>query len=319
MKHPSISIAMATYNGEKFIAKQLDSILQQTFEDWELVVCDDKSTDKTFEILNEFKKNDSRLKIHENTTNLGFKKNFEKITSICSGEFIVFCDQDDIWTPDHIETLYREIENYDCICANAQMIDDNGNSLGITMRDFIPVHILPTNNKFFYKHELYGNIVQGAACMIRRSLLEKALPIPESVKFHDWWFALMACEHGGCKYIDKTILQYRRHDANVSQCDKFDLKEAILLFFRKRDSWISSYQDSILLLNEFEKRNPASQRLNWIHSAKRFYLSLLNNNDYIWRFIHYFKNYNIIQLSFKRNLMTFTYRLLALAIKGVKI
>lgn len=314
-----ISIAIATYNGEQFIRQQMDSILAQTMSDYEIVICDDCSTDKTTSILENYASHHSRIKIFKNDQNLGFKKNFEKAISLCRGKYIALCDQDDIWNPNHLKILYNKISSNDCVCANAQLIDDKGIPMGITMRDFIPAHILPTNNEFFYKHELYGNIVQGAACMIRRSLLEKALPIPESVKFHDWWFALMACEHGGCKYIDKTILQYRRHDANVSQCDKFDLKEAILLFFRKRDSWISSYQDSILLLNEFEKRNPASQRLNWIHSAKRFYLSLLNNNDYIWRFIHYFKNYNIIQLSFKRNFMTFTYRLFALATKGVKI
>ena len=314
-----ISIALATYNGEQFIRQQMDSILAQTMSDYEIVICDDCSTDETISILENYASRYSRIKIFKNKQNLGFKKNFEKAISLCRGKYIALCDQDDIWNPDHLEILYSEISTNDCICANAQMIDDNGIPMGITMREFIPAHILPTNNQFFYKHELYGNIVQGAACMIRRSLLEKALPIPESVRFHDWWFALIACEHGGCKYIDKTILQYRRHDANASKCDKFGSKEAFLLFFRKRDTWISSYRDSISLLKEFEKRNPTSQHLNLIHNAQRFYLSLSNNNDYIWRFVHYFTNYNVIQLSFKRNFLTFTFRLLALAIKGVKI
>lgn len=314
-----ISIALATYNGERFIREQIDSILNQTLSDFEIIVCDDCSTDNTVGIIKDYAAKDSRIKIYTNDRNLGFKKNFERILTLCHGDLIAFCDQDDIWTPDHLQVLLESLENHLCVCANAQMIDENGFPMNITMRDFIPAHILPTNNEFFYKHELYGNIVQGAACMIRRSLLEKALPIPESAKFHDWWFALTACEHGGCKYIDKTILQYRRHEANASKCGKFGLKEAFLLFFKKRDTWTSSYQDSILLLKEFEKRNPSSTYLNLIQNAKRFYLSLLNNNDYIWRFVHYFKNYNVIQLSFKRNFMTFTYRLLALAIKGIKI
>lgn len=314
-----ISIALATYNGERFIREQIDSILNQTLSDFEIIVCDDCSADNTVNIIKDYATKDSRIKIYTNVRNLGFKKNFEHILTLCHGGYIAFCDQDDIWVPDHLQILLEKIENHDCVCANAQMIDDNGNPMGITMRDFIPAHILPTNNEFFYKHELYGNIVQGTACMIRRGLLEKALPIPESVKFHDWWFALIACEHGGCKYIDKTILQYRRHEANASKCDKFGLKEAVLLFFKKRDPWKYSYQDSILLLQEFENRNPASPYLNLIHNAKRFYLSLLNNDDFIWRFAHYFKNYNVIQLSFKRNFVTFVYRLLALAIKGIKV
>ena len=91
-----ISIAMATYNGELFIREQLDSILTQTLSDWELIVCDDGSTDNTLSILQEYANNDSRIKIYQNETNLGFKRNFEKAIGLCSGEYIALCDQDDI-------------------------------------------------------------------------------------------------------------------------------------------------------------------------------------------------------------------------------
>ncbi len=100
-----ISIALATYNGSKFLREQLDSILSQSMTDFEVIVCDDCSTDDTVKILYEYAAKDTRFNIHEHETNLGFKKNFEHILSLCKGEFIAFCDQNDIWEPNHIHTL----------------------------------------------------------------------------------------------------------------------------------------------------------------------------------------------------------------------
>ena len=104
-----ISIAMTTYNGEKYISAQIDSILSQTVSDFELVVCDDVSTDNTVDILKDYALKDCRLKLCCNGQNLGFKNNFAKAISLCKGEYIAFCDQDDVWTNDHLEVLLREI------------------------------------------------------------------------------------------------------------------------------------------------------------------------------------------------------------------
>ena len=90
-----ISIAMATYNGEKNIKEQIESILNQTLKEFELIICDDASTDNTVPILTSFAEKDKRIKILKNEQNLGFKKNFEKILFHCTGEYIAFCDQDD--------------------------------------------------------------------------------------------------------------------------------------------------------------------------------------------------------------------------------
>lgn len=104
-----ISIAMATYNGEKYLREQLDSILVQTISDFELIICDDCSNDSTRKILSEYAKKDSRIKVIFNEQNLGFVKNFEKTISFCNGEYIAFSDQDDIWLPNHLEVLLSEI------------------------------------------------------------------------------------------------------------------------------------------------------------------------------------------------------------------
>ena len=106
-----ISIAMATYNGAEFVAEQIESILMQTYTDFELIISDDCSKDNTVEILNQFASKDKRIKVIVNEKNLGFKKNFEKIISLCKGDYIAFCDQDDIWTLDHLEILLNEIKD----------------------------------------------------------------------------------------------------------------------------------------------------------------------------------------------------------------
>lgn len=117
-----ISIAMATYNGEKYLREQLDSILAQTVQDFELVVCDDCSTDSTVRILEEYVEKDARIKIFCNEQNLGFVKNFEKAISLCQGECIALSDQDDVWLPEHLQVLLENIGEKDLCGTDASQI-----------------------------------------------------------------------------------------------------------------------------------------------------------------------------------------------------
>ena len=101
-----IGIAMTTYNGEKYLKEQIDSILNQTVSDFELIVCDDVSSDSTMDILNDYAEKDDRIHVFRNEENLGFLKNFEKAIRICldrSAEYVALADQDDIWTENHLE------------------------------------------------------------------------------------------------------------------------------------------------------------------------------------------------------------------------
>ena len=103
-----IGIAMTTYNGEKYLKEQIDSILNQTVSDFELIVCDDVSSDSTMDILNGYAAKDSRVHVFRNEENLGFLKNFEKAIRICldrGAEYVALADQDDIWTENHLEVL----------------------------------------------------------------------------------------------------------------------------------------------------------------------------------------------------------------------
>lgn len=114
-----VSIALAAYNGKKFITEQIESILDQSFQDFEIIIRDDCSTDGTYDLLRQFARKDSRIIIKKNEHNLGFSKNFKLIVDDCTGKYIAFSDQDDIWEPKHLEILLSIIGNKDVACGNA--------------------------------------------------------------------------------------------------------------------------------------------------------------------------------------------------------
>jgi len=214
-----ISIAMATYNGAKYIREQIDSILSQTIQDFELVICDDCSSDGTLTILQEYSNKDERLKLFQNHTNLGFKKNFEKAMGLCRGDYIALCDQDDIWYPNHLEILLKSFsDQYQIVCGDALLIDSSGNMLGESLSHLLGMDKCPENNIDIARHILLGKgSFQGAAMLIRRSLLKYALPIADNCKYHDVWLSSFACFCGGFKYIDNPLLYHRRHEREVTK------------------------------------------------------------------------------------------------------
>lgn len=213
----SVSIALTTYNGQRFLREQLDSILSQTIDFKELIVCDDNSSDSTLDILQEFQGKDPRIKVHQNEKNLGFKKNFEKALRLCTGDFIALCDQDDIWTPDHLEILRNGIGDKMLCCGNASLMDADGASLNMTLTEVKNFRGSQSENQSIFKFiTYYQNPFQGASMLMRKKFLEYAMPIPESVKYHDVWFSHIATLSDSFVFVDKPVNNYRMHLDNAS-------------------------------------------------------------------------------------------------------
>lgn len=212
-----ISIAMATYNGAKYLPEQIDSILSQTIQDIEIVISDDCSTDNSWSVLEKYAAQDRRIKIFRNEVNLGFKRNFEKAIGLTKGEYIALCDQDDIWTSDHLEILLAKISNKMISAGNSELIDGNGNRIGITLKE-LEVFDVEDSDELHnaLSFLLFRNPVQGAAMMIRREFFSKALPIPDDIKYHDAWFVVLSCFYGGLNYSNRVINFYRMHGDNVT-------------------------------------------------------------------------------------------------------
>ena len=212
-----ISIAMATYNGELFIREQLDSILTQTFCDWELIVCDDRSSDQTLSILQEYANSDSRIKIYQNEVNLGFKQNFEKAIGLCIGEYIALCDQDDIWYPNHLEILYNQIGNYSLSIGNSDIVDVNNKYLNKRMSDTDGIYFIPKDTrKLLFREFFNSNPFQGASMLLKADFAKKCLPIPTEINYHDTWISTCACLADGLIYTYDSITRYRQHNKNVT-------------------------------------------------------------------------------------------------------
>lgn len=205
-----ISIALATYNGADFLKEQLDSIYAQTLQDFDLFVCDDCSTDTTVEILEDYRLRYG-LQYQVNEVNIGFLRNFEQALTCCQGEFIVLADQDDVWLPDKLESLIAGIGTADLVYSDASLIDEAGNKLADSLMQVSGVK--PVTG-FEFNYFVCNTCITGCTLMIRRHLLEVALPIPDCEQYHDWWLAVIASCHGGIRYVPRQLVKYRQHGAN---------------------------------------------------------------------------------------------------------
>lgn len=213
------SIALCTYNGEKFLKKQLDSILEQTTIVDEIVVCDDGSKDNTVSILNAYKEAHPHIfKIFINEKNLRSVKNFEKAMSLCSNEIIFLCDQDDLWIPEKVEIFlkhFKENTEISVIASNGFGINDNGEILDvITIWDVIGF-LRKRNYKLDYYEilNITGNVATGATMAVKKEFLPKILPFPQIKEFHhDEWIALISSLEKKFDFLDEKTIYYREHD-----------------------------------------------------------------------------------------------------------
>lgn len=217
-----ISIAMAAYNGEKYLREQLDSILRQTVQDFELVICDDCSTDGTVRILEEYMQKDSRIKVFVNKENLGFVKNFEKAILLCSGEYIALSDQDDVWTENHLQILAENIGDNDLVCGDALLISENGHQIIGKMSDTLCCDFIPYDRQTCFFFLLFNNFVQGSASMFSAALKNAIIPFPQTEGYyHDHWLALIASLKKGVYRLNEPVLYYRQHDGQVTKQPNF--------------------------------------------------------------------------------------------------
>ncbi|HEY6087234.1 MAG TPA: glycosyltransferase family 2 protein, partial [Burkholderiaceae bacterium] len=212
-----ISVALCTYNGAAHLSEQLESLLTQTWRHIEIVAVDDASTDATWDILRQAAKRDPRLRIMRNEENLGFAANFERAMSLCTGDYIAPCDQDDLWLPDKLERLLDAIGQHSLAYCDSMLIDDRGQPLDARVSNRI--HMVQGRDPLAFA---FWNCISGHAMLFRRELLASALP-RRDVRFHDWWIAFVAASLGSITYVDEPLVAYRQHTS--SQTDMLRLRQ----------------------------------------------------------------------------------------------
>lgn len=204
-RNPLVSIAVATYNGAEFLAPQLDTLINQTYKNLEIVICDDASTDNTHSIIEAYQKLDSRIKFFPNKENLGFNLNFERTLKHCSGEFIAISDQDDIWLLDKIEIVLNAWEEGVILVHHSTKTFEN---------EPLPELAITNEIKGFSGNRLEtllrGNTVQGCTIMFKREILKLALPFQKDV-LYDWWLAICAASEGNIQFMHRNLIYHRRH------------------------------------------------------------------------------------------------------------
>ena len=205
-----ISVAMAVYNGEKYLAKQLESILAQLKENDEIVASYDKSTDNSLALLEQYSKKDPRVRVLMNT-NKGVAGNFGNAVKNCKGDYIFICDQDDIWAEDKREVVVNDFRT-----SGADMVIHNG--VHINGEDDV------ISKPFFSMYRIgdskLKNIIKprysGCCTAFTADMAKKILPIPQKIDAYDHWIGTVGEFTGRIFYEEKVLLYHRLHGNNVT-------------------------------------------------------------------------------------------------------
>jgi glycosyltransferase involved in cell wall biosynthesis len=242
-----ISIAMATYNGAKYLQEQLDSFVSQTLLPDELIVCDDGSTDETIKILTRFSQvAPFKVNIFRNEKNLGFAKNFDKAISFCSGEHIFISDQDDIWFTNKLELVLNHF--------NKSGVEVVINDIEITYNK--KANINSILNEFHKNKVSDDNFCHGCATAVKRDFYKRVNPPAYLNISHDVWIHKIAIMLKVRSILPKVLQIYRRHEDNFSnqQIGHSSIIENIKRFFSaNKKETVKQWKITIDQNNEFLK------------------------------------------------------------------
>lgn len=218
MTRKKISVAMAAYNGEKYIQKQIDSILPQLESEDELVISLDESQDQTKSIIESYQ--DHRIRLIEGPKK-GAIQNFEHVIAHCHNEIIFLCDQDDIWNSKKVETVlpYFDDQMVQVVLHDAIVFEDE--------KVIVESFFAHRNTKIGQFHNVMKNGYLGCCMAFRKSLTSYILPFPKKIPMHDMWIGLVGERVGKNVLCDECLTYYRRHGENVTSMHHAGLTQMI--------------------------------------------------------------------------------------------
>jgi glycosyltransferase involved in cell wall biosynthesis len=201
------SVVLATFDGERFIDAQLDSIIPQLASDDEVIISDDASSDGTIRSVK--RRNDSRIRVICNSNRVGYVKNFERAISFARGEYILFSDQDDVWLPNKITTVCLALDRKACVVSDAIVVDKDLRELHASFFK------LRRATDFSFAAIFLRPCFIGATMACRRSYLNRLVPFPPNVP-HDFWITLNALWDHDLEVLMDPLILYRRHSSSAS-------------------------------------------------------------------------------------------------------
>lgn len=310
-----VRIIMATYNGEKYVREQIESILANTYTAWKMTICDDCSTDGTVSILKEYEeKYKDKIEVKCNNKNIGVVKNFLTAIKECDDDYIMLCDQDDVWRDTKIENAVRRMLSEElngeerifnqkrkpaaeCIpvvyFSDATVVDEELNTINSSFHKSSNLDI----TKLDLSHMLMENKVIGCTMMFNKAVKNKITKLPNDIKMHDWWIALIGAAFGKIVYSKRKTVLYRQHNENVIGVEEFSkyAKEAAATLESKKVNIIENEKQALAFLELY--KNELSEENKEILET----FAYLEQNNWITKRTKMIK-YGFLKSGFARNL-----------------
>lgn len=275
---------MATFNGEKFILEQLESIFCQTIQPQEIIICDDCSSDRTIEIIESL--NNPLIKVYKNITKIGVVENFKKAVSLTmNGNFVALSDQDDVWFSHKLEILYNSIFDYKeskvptIAYSDLILVDNNKGIINESFWNELNHH----NHVHNFSTLLFGNFITGHTILMNSSMKKELELKPIDTILHDVWIAFIALGVGKAVKIDQPLAFYRQHDSNINYNTKnlkpSKIKERLIklsLLFKKNKYLSEEFMIAKQFFSLYKNRLSIENRIqieNFIAAEKKSYLS----------------------------------------------
>lgn len=270
MTDAKVDILLATYNGERYLAEQIESLLAQTFDDWRVIARDDGSSDRTVRILEDYAaRHPGRfVLIEDSDAGLGACGNFGRLMEHSTAHYVMFCDQDDVWLPWKIETLMTAMRELEAECgsdapllvhSDLRVVDEQLNPIASSF------WVYQGGDPSFARslpRLLAQNVITGCACLCNRRLVELSLPLPDDSLMHDWWIALVAAAIGRVETLRAVTVLYRQHGSNTLGAKRLGvlamlgrvLSDPVGAFYRTRRTLLSTQRQAGALLGRLAAR-----------------------------------------------------------------
>lgn len=267
---PKVTILLATFNGERYLKDQLNSILNQTFEDFVCYIHDDGSTDKTKLILKEYENISSKIKILDYPSCGSAKLNFMSLLNYVDTPYVMFCDQDDVWISNKIEKCYKYINSIVVnnknknvlVFSDLKIVNEN---LEILSNSYEKYENIVVENNISLNKVIVRNVTCGNTMIMTKELCDiiRKCKHPEKIVMHDYWFMLVACTIGEVKYIREPLVLYRQHNQNVCGAHSSNKKK-----------WDKSISNYFIELRKLGFQQFIAAKKNWIKMCREQALEL---------------------------------------------
>jgi glycosyltransferase involved in cell wall biosynthesis len=306
MKRDAVSVALAAFNGEKYIARQIDSIHRQSVPVQEIIVCDDGSTDSTRDIVRRLQKRIPTIRLLTNKQNLGLNKNFEFAIRQCTGQLIALSDQDNIWVTQKIEKMIAHMHDHLLVYSDSLVVDEAEK----------PVQRLTESKKYRFtdgrspKAFFFYNSIFGHNMLFKRELTEHILPFPPSGINYDGWIAFVASCIGSIGYIDEPLVHYRLHPGNLTHPASSEKTPSTGTTpkWQRRRQYNARLIERLKIFATFERIEPSERRflVEFIRELERLEHSYFNTRllqmmlFHAGTLLHYKRPVNVIGKTFSQ-------------------